>query len=92
MMTMEVSGLPPSGSRSFAKLKRARDAFKGFFGADLPGLGYDFYDPPIKIDVEGSLFYDATHAHGTPPGPAKLRPRMPRIWEVHPVSSIRFEP
>src|SRR5436190_11341283 len=31
-MTMEVSGLPSSGSAAFQKLKAARDAFKAFFG------------------------------------------------------------
>ena len=65
---------------------------QGFFKSDLPGFGYDFYDPPIPIEVEGSLFFDASHARGTPPGPAKLRPHMPRIWEVHPISKIVLEP
>jgi len=92
MMTMEISGLPHKNSASFARLKSARDTYKDFFKSDLPGFGYDFYDPPIPIEAEGSLFYDVTHARGTPPGPAKLRPRMPRIWEVHPISKIVFEP
>ena len=46
-------GLPPAGSPSFAKLKAARDAFKKFFqrqaGGKLPGLTYDFYQPPIPV-------------------------------------------
>ena len=92
MMTMEISGLPHKNSASFARLKSARDTYKDFFKSDLPGFSYDFYDPPIPIEVEGSLFYDVTHARGTPPGPAKLRPHMPRIWEVHPISKIVFEP
>jgi hypothetical protein len=92
MMTMEISGLPHKNSASFARLKSVRDAYKDFFKSDLPGFSYDFYDPPIPIEVEGSLFFDASHAHGTPPGPAKLRPHMPRIWELHPISKIVFEP
>jgi hypothetical protein len=91
-MTMEVSGLPPQGAPAFNQLFSARTAFNNFFGSNLPGSAYDFYDPPIPVIIEGSLFFDITHARGTPPGPRSLRPNMPVIWEVHPVTSIAFEP
>lgn len=91
-MTMELSGLPPESKPSFAKLKAARDAFKAFFGGDLPGLSYDFYDPPIPVRIEGSLFWDASHAKGSRPGPKSLKSRMPVVWEVHPLSKITFNP
>jgi len=92
---MELSGLPPSSSASFKKLKAVRDAFKKFFNdnfeGNLPGLSYDFYDPPIAVEVEGSLFFDMTHATGSRPGPKSLKSRMPVIWEVHPISKMTFE-
>jgi len=91
-MTMELSGLPPHSSASFGQLNTARDAYKAFFSDGLPGPSYDFYDPPVPIDVEGSLFFDMTHAHGGRPGPASLRNDMPVIWEVHPIRKIVFEP
>jgi hypothetical protein len=91
-MTVEVSGLPPKTSKSFTKLSGARKSFKAFFGKDLPGTSYDFYDPPIPVRVEGSLFFDMSHASGQGPGPASLRKNIPTIWEVHPVSKIVFEP
>lgn len=91
-MTMELSGLPPANAASFDKLKATRDAFKAFFAADLPGLSYDFYDPPIPVRVEGSLFWDASHATGTRPGPKSLKSRMPTVWEVHPITKIVFNP
>lgn len=92
-MTMEVSGLPPKSAASFAKLKRVRDTFMKFFADNLPGTGYDFFDPPIKVEIGGSLFFDVTHAGGGGrPGPKDLRPHMPVIWEVHPVTSLKFEP
>lgn len=91
-MTMELSGLPPANGANFAKLKAARDAFKQFFGNHLPGGTYQFYDPPIPVEIEGSLFFDITHATGPRPGPSTLRDRMPTIWEVHPISKIVFEP
>jgi hypothetical protein len=91
-MTMEVSGLPPSGRRSYVRLKEARAAYTAFFGRDLPGVTYDFYDPPIPVAIEGSLFFDVTHVTGPKPGPRSLRPFMPTIWEVHPITRIVFEP
>jgi hypothetical protein len=91
-MTSEISGLPPEGSASFVTLKSARDEYKGFFGDNLPNASYDFYDPPIPIEIEGSLFFDMSHANGRSPGPPSLHPDMPTIWEIHPVSKIVFEP
>jgi hypothetical protein len=94
-MTMEVSGLPPASNSARTSFKRARDAYKAFFGHQpngLPGTGYDFYDPPIPVEIEGSLFFDMSHATGGRPGPPDLRGDMPTIWEVHPVTSIVFEP
>jgi hypothetical protein len=91
-MTMELSGLPPQDSNHFSRLEAAREAYKEFFGDDLPGASYDFYDPPIPVSVEGSLFFDMSHSFGSRPGPASLRSHMPTIWEIHPISSILFEP
>ncbi len=91
-MTAEVSGLPPSSSAHFAKLSEARNAYFAFFGDGLPGTSYDFYDPPIPVEIEGSLFFDASHAHGSRPGPSRLRPNMPVVWEIHPVTKIILEP
>jgi hypothetical protein len=90
-MTMELSGLPPEDAASFPQLNAARDAFKKFFadtGATLPVETYDFYQPPISVQIDGSLFFDMTHATGPHPGPASLKSRMPTIWEVHPISKI----
>ena len=47
---------------------------------------------PIPVQIEGSLFFDITHATGQKPGPATLRQYAPTIWEVHPLSKIVFEP
>lgn len=91
-MTAEVSGLPPQGSASFAQLQATRATYKQFFANNLPGPSYDFYDPPIPLEIEGSLFFDMTHASGQGPGPASLHKDIPTIWEIHPVSRILFEP
>jgi hypothetical protein len=91
-MTIEISGLPPANSRHFVKLKDARDAYFAFFDDRLPGTSYDFYDPPIPVEIEGSLFFDLSHATGGRPGPSSLRPHMPVVWEIHPISKIVLEP
>lgn len=95
-ITMELSGLPPSNARSFDALNKARTAFKKFFDkffdGELPGKSYDFYDPPIRIQVEGSLFWDASHASGSRPGPQSLRNDIPTVWEVHPISKMKLFP
>jgi hypothetical protein len=89
-MIMDVSGLPSSSSQSFPQLNAARTAFKDFFGADLCGLSYDFYGPPIPVEVEGSLFFNIGHAT---PGPKSLTSRIKRKkWEVRPITKIVFNP
>jgi hypothetical protein len=90
-MTMEVSGLPPAGIPPLADLNSVRTAYEGFFGANkLPGAGYHFYQPPIPVQIDGSLFFDESHATGQAPGPPSLKSRMPTIWEVHPITNIRL--
>jgi hypothetical protein len=94
-ITMELSGLPPADSPHRQALEEVREAYKAFFQHDpehLPGTSYDFYKPPIEVEIEGSLFFDMTHASGSRPGPKDLRPDMPTVWEVHPVTRITFEP
>ncbi len=95
---IEVSGLPPKGRTSLARLKNVRNTYKTFFthsqvpGIHLPGMSYDFYDPPIPVEVEGSLFFDMSHANGQGPGPQSLHKDIPTIWEIHPITKIVFEP
>jgi len=94
-LNIELSGTPPQSSAHFERLKNARAAFKAFFmnhPQGIPGFGYDFYPTPIPVDIQGSLFFDITHARGGRPGPDPLRPFIPVIWEIHPISEIVLEP
>jgi hypothetical protein len=94
-MNMELSGLPPKNSSAFDQLNEARNEFKRMidelFEGDLPGSRYDFYDPPVPVTIQGSLFFDMTHAKGQRPGPQSLKSRIPRIWEVHPITKFKFD-
>jgi hypothetical protein len=91
-MTMEVSGLPPASSKHRKKIERARNAYKRRFKDNLPGTAYDFIKPPMPVEIAGSLFFDIKHLSGGRPGPRDLRAQIPTVWEVHPVTSMRFEP
>lgn len=83
-LNVEISGLPPRSSRSFAALKAARDSFEE--NVDRPtGSGYTQYEP-TRVRIVGSLFYDIDHRAGVV-GPSGHRPQS--AWEIHPVT--RFE-
>jgi hypothetical protein len=86
-LNAEVSGLPPAGSASFVRLKDARADFASIV-RQTPLAGYDFYKPPIPVTVEGSLFFDQSHAEGgATPGPTRTKPKT--IWEIHPITSMK---
>ncbi|MEK6409899.1 MAG: hypothetical protein AABN34_23495 [Acidobacteriota bacterium] len=95
-MLTRVSGLPTRNSETFSRLRAVRDSFKSHFKNNQGGLpthlSYDFYHPPIPLDVEGSLFFNMSHARGSKSGPVSLKSRMPTIWEIHPITEIVFEP
>jgi hypothetical protein len=86
-MNAEISGLPAGQFRQ--PLQVPRQAFRDFFGANLPGRFYSVFTPPIPVTVAGSLFYDVDHPPGEV-GPTGLKPQT--SWEIHPISTIAFEP
>ncbi|MFL5051953.1 MAG: hypothetical protein ACJ8D4_17755 [Xanthobacteraceae bacterium] len=90
-MTAVVSGLPPNDSPSFAQLKAARDACKEFFGEHLPTRAYNHYEPPVPLEIEGSLLFDVSKFGGTQIGPANLRKDMKTVWQIRPLTKIVFE-
>lgn len=88
-VNVEVSGLPASGPDR-QRLAAARAKFKEFFGDKLPsGKGYSKFNPPIKVRITGSIFFDVDHKAGVI-GPQGFRPKT--AWEIHPVTDIEFEP
>ena len=91
MMTMEISGCRPPPARPSPPEGRP-ERLQGLLQRRSAGPRLDHDPKRIPVEIEGSLFFDASHDTGTPPGPKKLRPFMPRIWEVHPISKIVFEP
>ncbi len=88
LMNSEVSGLPDTGP-FLSPLKMVRDQFKAHFGTALPGRSYDIFDPPIPVEVTGSLFFDLDHPAGKV-GPDPYKPST--AWEIHPITKIVFEP
>lgn len=43
---------------------------------------------PVYVEVEGALFYDDAHVSDPPRG--KRGCRSPTLWEIHPVTGIKF--
>jgi hypothetical protein len=87
-MTAEISGLPASGSTR-TTLKVPREAFKEFFSDSPIGTAYKKFNPPIPVQISGSLFFDVDHRAGVV-GPAPFKPAT--AWEIHPVTEIKLEP
>jgi hypothetical protein len=87
-MTAEISGLPRTGPDR-AKLKEPRQAYEDYFADSPIGTQYRKFDPPIPVEISGSLFFDVDHAAGVV-GPAGFKPKT--AWEIHPVTTIVLEP
>ncbi len=87
-MNVEISGLPPTGPAR-APLKAVRDKFKAQFANAPIGSSYHKFNPPIPVQVTGSIFFDMDHVGGTV-GPSGMRPAT--AWEIHPVTDIDFTP
>jgi hypothetical protein len=87
-LNAEVSGLPTTGPFR-QTLTVPRQAFKDYFGDNVPGRSYDIYDPPIPVTVTGSIFFDIDHPAGAV-GPTGYKPQT--AWEIHPISKIVLEP
>jgi hypothetical protein len=85
-----VSGLPAPASPGFATLQSVRDSLKSLFGENPPGNSYDSYDPPIPVEVEGSLFLNTAHAPGTV-GPRGLNRDIRTRWEIRPITHLIAE-
>ncbi len=88
---MEISGLPASNSAAYAKLKATRDAFTGFFKIHGCVYGYvPVFNPPVEVEVTGSIFFDALHyLHHNKIGPKGYHPTS--YWEIHPATEIKFK-
>lgn len=81
--TAEVSGVPQKGDKS--AFKRARHQVLKILGKRRLNSRYIKFRKPIKVRVEGSLFFDADHVAGQV-GPKYAKPKT--VWEIHPVKSI----
>jgi hypothetical protein len=84
---IECSGLPPPQASSSATLKKVRKQVEDFFG-ELCSSKYSVFQPGIKVEITGPLFYDIDHPPGKV-GPEGFRPKT--AWEIHPISNVAFK-
>jgi hypothetical protein len=85
-LNVEISGIPTEGP-DVESLRQVRAAFKAYFDGSPPRKYQPFLDPPVRVVIEGSLFFDRDHPSGEV-GPQGYRPAS--AWEIHPVRSIQF--
>jgi hypothetical protein len=85
---IEISGLPPATDASFPLLQAARDSFFRKASKNLCSAGYFCFTTPLKIEVEGSLFFDKQHHNGLH-GTGTKRP--PDAWEIHPITFLNYK-
>jgi hypothetical protein len=92
-MNVEVSGLPTDEDEptaaTLSTLKAVRDTFKSQFNL-TNAKKRKVVDPPIEVIVTGSAFWDAEHKPPHTVGPKDFKPKS--AWEIHPITSIVFEP
>jgi len=87
LINIEISALPPDGTRERDILVKQRNKFKGYFIPPVPDSvqkDYTMLDP-VHVRVSGSLFFDVDHVAGAV-GPGPLKPST--SWEIHPVTRI----
>jgi hypothetical protein len=84
-LNAEISGIPNEGPDRNA-IRQVRDSFKSRFNGNPP-TQYRPFLGPIRVVIEGSLFFDRDHPPGTV-GPQGYRPAS--AWEIHPIRSIEF--
>ena len=87
-LNVEVSGLPPNSSKNYQPLREARKQFLELFSDYNFTNAFKYINPPRKVKIKGSLFFDGQHNHScrTCPGPAYAKPGT--VWEIHPIYSI----
>lgn len=86
-----ISGLPDKGKYAYAKLSKARQSFKDFFGINKNfknGSAFVF-GTPVEIEFAGSLFFDKYNFDKkTEMGYKNFKPKT--YWEIHPVTQIKY--
>lgn len=85
-LNVEISGLPEDDGEDRETIRESRAQIAEILGdVNLPAGRYYKPTPPIRVEIEGSLYFDGSHYPGGV-GPAGMRPKT--VWEIHPVSSI----
>jgi hypothetical protein len=86
-----ISALPFPNEPAYHRLAGVRQEFQFNLRDGLPGNTYNVWPDGIPVRISGSLFFDIYRYHDrTEAGIAAYRPST--YWEIHPVTSIAFEP
>jgi hypothetical protein len=83
-MNSEVSGLPEANPSKTPFPQRRKDIRAILVNhPNESGL----FNPPVPVDVTGSLLWDGEHRAPNNVGTAELKPK--KAWEIHPIRELR---
>jgi len=85
-----ISGLPDKTNPSFQGIQSACESLVKYFEGNLPGRSYDFYDPPIPVEIEGSLLVNEVPLRGLKRGPSRQWSELIQLWDVRPITKLTF--
>ncbi len=86
-----ISGLPEKNNSSYAKLSKARQSFKDFWGINknIKKCSAYVFSTPVEIEFAGSLFFDKYNFDKKSEcGYKNFKPKT--YWEIHPVTQIKY--
>lgn len=85
-LNVEISGLPKTSGADKTVIRNTREQIADILGdVNIPKGKYYKPASPIRVEIEGSLYFDGSH-HPGQVGPVGMRPVT--VWEIHPVTSI----
>jgi hypothetical protein len=83
-LNVEISGLRPRGGQELRDARHEFDEYCLSKWGGPPGGGYTYLDPPERVKITGSLFFDVDHGPGAV-GPRKWQEDFDTSWEIHPI-------
>jgi hypothetical protein len=81
-----ATALPPTSAAGHDALRAAREDVFEALGHRMPGRTYGILNPPVRIQISGSLLYDVEQSPGAT-APQRFRPAT--AWQIHPITSLQ---
>lgn len=84
-----ATALPPPTSPAHDTLRAVREDIFEALGHRMPGRAYGLLKPPVRVEITGSLLYEAEQLPGST---APQRLKSATGWEIHTITSVHDLP